>query len=623
MLAGLTAVGARPALADFTGDGTCEVHTTTNAYSDNALRFYCLVATTNNTVVRMRFGTDEDLVGATTTIYGPTNTTHDFDLWGLSENTTYYYEFEDINENTLAGEPFTVGQVPEEIIDRVEPLDDGMSWDTGRQDGDSQLEYVAYDHEVCDSSGAEDYILVLQNDWADGDLPVGDGRTVEVVWYEKNFGAGYAPTSIQAFDVAYDDAGNPRFHVITGDRAAVKTVQMNGKVQTKISVGSLCSSDTSTDGPCFHHAVFPSTLDGERRWFIARARAKRAQSSFGFRRGTAFPGWIGCGTGDSYDADCATTGEESYFAIDGIEARASDENEAWALEEVWELDQDPDFYPDECPGAGGNLGLRNEEVQLECGAFWGGLMEDAAGDQVYDYSHVNSIWHDGGKYVYVTSPTYSAIAKYEVYDYDTGLGEHVLHDPPELVSVLNAYDNSDTASDYGFYGTTDSEFPYDLGHHLVGLDGETGTRFTIFDNYGNKCFSRGIEFEIGDWDTGEAGDEWKVTDVWEMDLSGYLDTTCDYDAGTGEVDTGFEALGQNCMTHGSVYEVDPGENVVLSCGLVDETHRVAQAQGAIMEFDRDDGDVDFSISPVCDNDVLHNPYRAVPLHSVVGGSPRF
>ena len=617
-------MAAKPALAEFLADPapTCAAHLEANGDpSDNVLRYYCTASTTTSVAVRMKFSTDSGMAGATTTIYDTAGTFHDFDLWGLSAGTQYYFQFEDINATTTTADDFTVGDLPVEIwdpLDTVDTDDNGMNWIVGAQTDDSTLDYVVYDHAVCDGSSDEDYLLVLEND------RIAD--TVEVVWYEKNFGAAYTPGAVQAFDVDYDDDENPRFHVITADRAWVKTVRMNGTVLNRLNYSSTCSDATSTDGPCVHHAVFPSTLDGERRWFIARARAKRASTAYPYRNDTYFDNPEGCGTGTSTSTDCDPDGEETYFAVDGVEIReqtAPPGNGTWAQEYAWELDKDTQFDPDECNG--GDLGLRNTENPMECGFFWDDLMTDATGDEVYDYSHLNSIWHDGGQYVYATSPYYAAIAKYLVYDVVAGV--HVVHDPPELVEVIHAYDDTEPESEFKipFSGTGESAFTYDLGHHLMGLDGAAGNKFTIFDNFGNKCFSRGVEIEIADWDTGAAGDEWKITDYWDMDLSGYLGTECSYVTSSGLQTQPTTQLGQNCMTHGSVYEIDAGGNVLLSCGRVDATDRGVgnDAQGAIMEFDRGNGDVEFSISPVCDNLEVHNPYRAVPLHSVVGGSPRF
>ena len=607
-------MGAKPALAAFTSDGACNVHTTSgtaNAYTDNELRFYCLVGTTNgNAAVRMRFGTDSLLVGATTTIFGPTGSAHDFDLWGLSQATTYYYRFEDYSANTTTIQSFTVGVVPDEIIDLTSPGAIGMSWEVAVDLGSATAEYIAYDHAVCDSGGDEDYLLILK-------VNPGASPPLEVVWYEKHFGTGYAADDIQAFDAYYDEAGNPRFEIISGDRAHVKTVQMDGKVLGRLDYSTTCSGADDTDGPCMHHVVFPSTVLGERRWFIARARAKRATLAYPYRTGLGFQNPEGCGTGVSGTGNCDTGGAETYFAVDSIEVRKLNPTTlGWEHELSWELDQDLELDPDECNG--GDLGPRLLDIDypLKCGAFWGSLFQDAAGDQVYDYSHVNSAWHDGGMYVYLTSPMYPAIAKYQVYD---SAGAPIT---PVLESVLNAKD--DAWSYAAFYPNATSQFPYDLGHHLVGLDGETGSKFTIFDNYGNKCFSRGIEIEIGDWDTGDTDPEWRVNEVWEMDLSGYGLAACAYAAATGEPVIPGTDIGQNCMTHGSVYEVDPAGNVVLSCGLVDNPDRPGDdVQGAIMEFQRGEAEPVLSFSPLCDNLATHNPYRAIPLHFVLGGSPRF
>lgn len=40
--------------------------------------------------------------------------------------------------------------------------------------------------------------------------------------HPKHFGASYAADNLQAFDASYNDAGNPSFEVITGDRAYVR-----------------------------------------------------------------------------------------------------------------------------------------------------------------------------------------------------------------------------------------------------------------------------------------------------------------------------------------------------------------------------------------------------------------
>ena len=604
VLAGLTSLAARPVLAGFVGTPTCEAHTTTNAYSDNVLRYYCTAETDNSVPVRIRFGPAEDFTDAYVTTYDPASPFHDFDLWGLYAGDTYYYRFESSTSQTSTYN-FTVGSLPTEIQD--------MDWVVGTAATvDTQVDYVAYDHASCDPADDLDYLLILRNDYDDED---GDTNELEVVWYNAEWHQGTDSGAITAFEAKRDAAGKHHFYVITEDHARLSEVTLAGKVLSRINYGYTCSDSDTTDGPCLHHAVFPSSVGSQEMVFAAKAKVKRATETYPFRSVFGHPAQCGTGTGATADCDTAT---ETYFAVDGIEVRAPTSSGSWPMELTWDLDVHPEFDPDECSPGVGDLGARNVgPPAMDCGGYWDDLFFDGT-DKVYDYSHVNSVWHDGNQYAYVTSPYYSTIAKYQPFD-SVGAPDPT----PDPEWVINAYD--DASSSYAFDAGTGaaSLFPYDIMHHVTGIDGETGTKFLLFDNFGNECFSRGIQIEIADWDTGLAGEEWQITDVWEMDMEVFGEAPCTASPVDGSLLTG---AGHNCMTHGSVYEVAEGEDVLLSCGRIDADSRggaINDAQGAIMEFNRGTGAVVFSISPVCDNGTPHNPYRAIPLDFVRGGAPRY